>query len=579
MHDPTLLTLTPHHITSRAEPTEAITALSDRVILETTDHNAIPLPNIGRAQQRVPIAARAELFPTWSTIDDAKSKAKALSDEAAREFEKASAKAQEKTGHIQLYSGKYYAACSFGGLLACGLTHTFITPLDLVKCRRQVDSKLYTGNFQAWGKIARAEGFRGIYTGWSPTFFGYSAQGMFKYGGYEYFKKTYSDVVGPEAAVKYRTAVYLAASASAEFIADIALCPFEAIKVRMQTSIPPFATGTFNGMSIITAKEGYAGLYKGLYPLWGRQIPYTMMKFASFETIVEAIYGYLPGKKSDYGKAAQTGVSFTGGYLAGILCAIISHPADVMVSKLNANKQPGEAAGAATARIYSEIGFRGLWNGLPVRIVMIGTLTGLQWMIYDYFKIFMGFPTTGGKKYCSWRKHHGSAIPHGLVDEDYELEAWCLIEDGDEPLEIPGKGRLRLRSPASNPQVRGARATRAASADEGDDERGDPEEQSDGGGLVDGDGEAGYWEGGSGQGLVEERWVVVWASRLCFLDQTRRAPFAFAAQLLIVFVLLRYDIRARICGVPLWSLGRLGRHWCVNKHISMDPILGKAREQ
>lgn len=27
---------------------------------------------------------------------------------------------------------------------------------------------------------------------------------------------------------------------------------------------------------------------------------------------------------------------------------------------------------------------------------MIGTLTGLQWMIYDSFKIFMGLPTTGG---------------------------------------------------------------------------------------------------------------------------------------------------------------------------------------
>jgi solute carrier family 25 phosphate transporter 3 len=26
---------------------------------------------------------------------------------------------------------------------------------------------------------------------------------------------------------------------------------------------------------------------------------------------------------------------------------------------------------------------------------MIGTLTGLQWMIYDSFKIFMGLPTTG----------------------------------------------------------------------------------------------------------------------------------------------------------------------------------------
>jgi hypothetical protein len=119
-------------------------------------------------------------------------------------------------------------------------------------------------------------------------------------------------------------------------------------------------------------------LYKGLYPLWGRQIPYTMMKFASFENIVAAMYNYLPGTKDDYGKGAQTAVAFTSGYLAGILCAIVSHPADVMVSKLNANRAPGEAFGAAMGRIYKDIGFSGLWNGLPVRIVMIGTLTGLQ---------------------------------------------------------------------------------------------------------------------------------------------------------------------------------------------------------
>jgi solute carrier family 25 phosphate transporter 3 len=223
--------------------------------------------------KRTPLQADTSLFPTWSVVDDAKGKAKALSAEAAREFEVASAKAQAKTGHIELYSPKYYAACTVGGLFACGLTHTFVTPLDLVKCRRQVDAKLYTGNFQAWSKIMRAEGFRGIYTGWSPTFFGYSAQGAFKYGGYEFFKKTYSDLVGEEAAHKYRTGLYLAASASAEFIADVALCPFEAIKVRTQTTIPPFASGTFDGWSKITAKEGFGGLYKGLYPLWGRQIP------------------------------------------------------------------------------------------------------------------------------------------------------------------------------------------------------------------------------------------------------------------------------------------------------------------
>ena len=30
----------------------------------------------------------------------------------------------------------YYAKCMMGGILACGLTHTAICPLDVVKCRR-----------------------------------------------------------------------------------------------------------------------------------------------------------------------------------------------------------------------------------------------------------------------------------------------------------------------------------------------------------------------------------------------------------------------------------------------------------
>ncbi|KAL9583706.1 MAG: hypothetical protein Q9212_002551 [Teloschistes hypoglaucus] len=337
------------------------------------------------SDQKPTESPQKRLFSTWSAVDDVKSKANSLSDEAQKEIAKASAAAQAKTGQIELFSAQYYAACTFGGLAACGLTHTAVTPLDLVKCRRQVDSKLYKGNFEAWGKIGRAEGLRGIFTGWAPTFFGYSAQGAFKYGGYEFFKKFYSDLAGVDAAYRYKTSLYLAASASAELIADVALCPFEAVKVRMQTTIPPFASSTFGGISIITGKEGTAG-----------QIPYTMMKFASFETIVEAIYGYMPRNKSDYGKGVQTGVSFAGGYLAGILCAIVSHPADVMVSKLNANRQPGEAFGAATGRIYKDIGFTGLWNGLVLRIFMIGTLTSLQWGIYDSFKVFMGLPTTGG---------------------------------------------------------------------------------------------------------------------------------------------------------------------------------------
>jgi hypothetical protein len=65
------------------------------------------------------LEARTDLFKAWSVVDDAKNKANKLSAEAQKEFDKASAKAQAKTGQIELYSPKFYAACTFGGLLAC----------------------------------------------------------------------------------------------------------------------------------------------------------------------------------------------------------------------------------------------------------------------------------------------------------------------------------------------------------------------------------------------------------------------------------------------------------------------------
>ena len=33
---------------------------------------------------------------------------------------------------IELFSGSYFAACTMGGIIACGPTHTMVTPLDLV---------------------------------------------------------------------------------------------------------------------------------------------------------------------------------------------------------------------------------------------------------------------------------------------------------------------------------------------------------------------------------------------------------------------------------------------------------------
>jgi solute carrier family 25 phosphate transporter 3 len=278
-----------------------------------------------------------------------------------------------------------------GGILSCGLTHLAVTPLDVAKCNMQVDPTKYKGLFGTIGTIIKEEGAGALTKGWAPTFIGYAMQGMFKFGLYEYFKDAYSTMAGQENAEAYRGFVFLAGSASAELFADVALCPMEMIKVKVQTSPPgTFPTAVGAAISAIRADPASNWPFGSVVPLWSRQIPYTMAKFYFFEKVVEAMYTYIfTEPKASYPKSTQLGVTFASGYTAGVICAIVSHPADTIVSKMG---KGGKTAG----EIFSELGFGGIWGGLGTRIIMIGTLTGLQWWIYDSFKSAMGMGTSGG---------------------------------------------------------------------------------------------------------------------------------------------------------------------------------------
>lgn len=152
-----------------------------------------------------------------------------------------------------------------------------------------------------------------------------------------------------------------------------------------------FPKNAVEGFKKIQVNEGTNGFYRGLKPLWARQIPYTIVKFVSFEKFVQLFYSKVFTKPKDmYGKGTQLLVTFMSGYSAGVFCAIISHPADTMVSVMN-------KTGDSASKIYKDVGFNGLWKGLGTRIFMVGTLTCMQWVIYDSFKVWCGLATTGGK--------------------------------------------------------------------------------------------------------------------------------------------------------------------------------------
>lgn len=291
-----------------------------------------------------------------------------------------------QTKAVEFGSLKYYGLCGYAGVLSCGITHTMLTPLDMVKCRIQTNPGKYKNIFSGFKVSVAEDGIRGLGKGWAPTAIGYSLQGLGKFGFYELFKIMYSGMLGEELSYTWRTSLYLASSASAEFFADIALCPLEACKVRIQTQ-PGCSQYLRVVMPQIIKQEGFGGLYKGLGPLWMRQIPYTMMKFAAFERTVELLYKHVvPKPRAECTKGEQLLVTFAAGYIAGVFCAVVSHPADTVVSKLNQEK------GSTAIEAAKKLGMAGLWKGLTPRIIMIGTLTAAQWFIYDGAKVYMGLP-------------------------------------------------------------------------------------------------------------------------------------------------------------------------------------------
>lgn len=299
-------------------------------------------------------------------------------------------------GHVP-HDGSYYTKCLFGGVLACGLTHALITPLDVTKCNMQVNPGKFKGLIPGLRTIVAEEGAAAVWKGWFPTLLGYSLQGAFKYGLYEIFKDTYSNMLGEQNAKKYRSLIWCAGSASAEFFADMALCPLEMVKVKVQTSKPgTWPTAFIPATSQMLAHRAETRFpFGSIVPLWSRQIPYTVAKFFFFEKCVQMFYTHVfTAPKESYSKGTQLGVTFASGYLAGVICAIVSHPADSLVSQLGKADNKGKSIGL----IAKEVGMVNLaTKGLGTRVLMIGTLTGLQWWIYDTFKAAFGLGTTGGK--------------------------------------------------------------------------------------------------------------------------------------------------------------------------------------
>merc|ERR1719352_293553 len=251
----------------------------------------------------------------------------------------------------------YYLKGALAGGICCGITHGAVCPIDVVKTRIQLQPDVYNkGMIGGFRQVIAAEGVGALATGLGPTVFGYFIQGWFKFGGVEFFKIQFVKALGEQKGWDNRNNIYLASAAMAEFIADIFLCPLEATRIKLVAN-PSFASS----------------------------MPGAMSKFAVQGAVAEKIYDSMGKTPKDCSSGTNISVSLGSGVVAGVVAAIISHPADTLLSKIN---KPGAGGEGSTVtrlgRIAAETGYVKLCTqGLAARCFMIGTLTAGQFGIFD----------------------------------------------------------------------------------------------------------------------------------------------------------------------------------------------------
>ena len=331
---------------------------------------------------RLPLVNRDLYQPSSQTMETLLTKEVTSTSTSSSEFKHPTA----FTAHSKKeYGLDYFLRGALAGGICCGVTHGALTPVDVVKTRMQLDPSKYSGMISGASKIAAEEGAGALLTGLAPTCFGYFIQGWFKFGGVEYFKIKAVETLGEQKAWDNKTNIYLGAAAGAEFIADVFLCPLEATRIRL-VSNPSYASSMPGAMAKMASEEGVVNaFYSGFGPILAKQIPYTMAKFAVQGAAADEIYKAMGKTNKECTSSENLSVSLGSGVIAGVSAAIISHPADTLLSKIN--KAGAGGTGSMMSRLGNIIAETGMvklaTQGLAARCVMIGTLTAGQFGIFD----------------------------------------------------------------------------------------------------------------------------------------------------------------------------------------------------
>ena len=79
----------------------------------------------------------------------------------------------------------------------------------------------------------------------------------------------------------------------------------------------------------------------------------------------------------------QAGITFTSGVIAGILASLVTHPPDVVKTKLQIDPKSYRNTIPTIVSIYKSNGIQGFYRGLILRLTRRTLMAAMAWTVYE----------------------------------------------------------------------------------------------------------------------------------------------------------------------------------------------------
>uniref|UniRef100_A0A7S1CEW4 ADP,ATP carrier protein n=1 Tax=Bicosoecida sp. CB-2014 TaxID=1486930 RepID=A0A7S1CEW4_9STRA len=272
------------------------------------------------------------------------------------------------------------------------ITKTAVAPLERLKILFQIQGmvegapKKYTGVVQALGVVGREEGLVGFYKGNGANVLRVIPVYALKFA----FNDTFKDMVrggdvGPLGPQKL-----MLAGTMAGMMQQLVTYPLEVVRTRLSLGVTMglHYNGITDCVKQILAKEGPAGLYKGMGPTLISGAPYVGLQMTMYSMLRRMA-------PVDSEGITPLQWSILAGAGAGLMAQTITFPGDVIRRRMQTNGAGGvpkiyRNSWHCTVVTVQKEGWTALYKGLSTNIIRCLPGAGIQFAAYDALKRALG---------------------------------------------------------------------------------------------------------------------------------------------------------------------------------------------